>query len=43
MLEEAGFDRIEILHEWRKPELIGKDMERLVVLARKPPERLSGP
>lgn len=35
MLEESGFDRVEVLRDWRKPELIGDDMARLVVLARK--------
>jgi 2-polyprenyl-3-methyl-5-hydroxy-6-metoxy-1,4-benzoquinol methylase len=37
MLEEAGFDRVEVLREWRKPELIGEDMARLVILARRAP------
>lgn len=36
MLEACAFDRIQVLHEWADPELIGADMRRLRLLARKP-------
>jgi 2-polyprenyl-3-methyl-5-hydroxy-6-metoxy-1,4-benzoquinol methylase len=36
MLEAAGFDRIEELLEWAAPEVIGPDMRRLSLIARKP-------
>ncbi len=36
MLEEAGFDRIEVLLDWRNPDVMGADdMARLALLARK--------
>lgn len=35
MLEEAGFDRVEVVLDWRRPELIGEDMSRFSVVARK--------
>jgi 2-polyprenyl-3-methyl-5-hydroxy-6-metoxy-1,4-benzoquinol methylase len=35
MLEEVGFDPVEVVLDWRRPELIGEDMSRLSVVARK--------
>jgi 2-polyprenyl-3-methyl-5-hydroxy-6-metoxy-1,4-benzoquinol methylase len=35
MLEEVGFDRVEVVLDWRRPDLIGEDMSRFSLVARK--------
>lgn len=35
MLAESGFKAVETVLEWRKPELLGSDMARLVLVARR--------